>query len=168
MYLQQIDLLANQTAEMEGMWNSTLVTFTVVASAFNDIVNNAIEYRDVVDAIYIGFIDMNISNPMFNGTFYDDVTVDTLPAKQGIALQFIQESNDDFESVANMFRARVAFYESVNSEYNKSMSVDAMFNTVVTGLAIGASESEVRMIVPASTIFSVGLSVAYDGVESVS
>ena len=154
--LQQIDVLAKETAALEDTWNTTLFTFTAVASAFNSIVNYAIDYRDVLDAIYIGVVDLNISSPMFNGTFYDDVTVDTLAAKQGIALQFIQESNDDFDSVSNMFRARVAFYEMVNNEYNKSVGVDTMFNTIVVGLTFSASEQEVHMIsLSRITLFSV-------------
>ena len=145
--LQQFVLLENQTAAMEGSWNSTLATFTTVASTFNDIVINTRKYRDLADAVYIGFIDLNISNPMFNGTFYDDVNLDTLEAKQGIALQFVQESSDDWLSVANMFRARVAFYESTNNQYNKSKRLDAMFDTVVTSLTYGASEPEVRTVI---------------------
>ena len=143
--MQQFALLANQTSATEATWNSTLATFISSARTFNGIINDARTYRDLVDAIYIGFIDLNISNPMFDGTFYDNVTVDTLPAKQGIALQFIQESNNDWLSVANMFRARVVFYEAVNAEYNDSLRIDVMFRTVVRSLTTGASEQEVRI-----------------------
>ena len=144
--LQQIELLANQTATMEVTWTTTLATFTESASAFNEIVSSTMEYRDLVDAIYTGFIDLSISNPMFNGTFYDDVTVDTLPEKQNIALQFVQESNAGWESVANMFRARLVFYESVNSEYNESRPLDEMYDGISSGMQIIASEDEVRSI----------------------
>ena len=142
--LQQFALLANQTSAMEASWNSTLATFSLAAINFNNIINDARTYRGLVDAIYIGFIDLNISNPMFDGTFYDNVTVETLPVKQSIALQFIQESNNDWISVANMFRARVVFYEAVNAEYSDSLRLDVMFRTVVRSLTTGASEQEVR------------------------
>ena len=144
--LQQFELLDNQTATIELTMTKTIAKFIELAGSFNEIVNGTIEYRDLVDAIYIGFIDLNVSNPMFNGTFYDDVTEDTLPEKQGIALQFVQESNAGWEFVAEMFRARLVFYESVNFEFNLSKPLDQMYEQITVGMTAFASEGQVRNI----------------------
>ena len=142
--LQQFVMLANQSATTKAAWNNTLDTFVKVASSFNYLVTNAQKYKNVARAIYIGFTNFNISNPMFNGTFYDDVNLQNLDAKQNIAVQFVQQCNANWTTVANTFRARVVFYEATNKEYNKTRRLNDMFNTLVSTLTIGAPSDPVR------------------------
>ena len=137
-------MLANQSASLQKSWNNTLDTFIKVASTFNYIVINAQRYKDVAGAIYIGFVNLNISNPMFNGTFYHDVNRDNLAAKQSIAVQFVQETNANWSSVLNTFRARVVFYQATNIEYNETTRLNDMFRTLIRTLTVGAAEKEVR------------------------
>ena len=137
-------MLKNQSKTSQAAWNSTLKTFVAVARTFNYLVTNVQRYRSVARAIYIGFVNINISNPMFNGTFFDDVNLDNLKAKQIIVTQFVNHTNANWKTVSKTFRARVVFYEATNKEYNKTRRLNDMFNTLVSTLTIGAPSDPVR------------------------
>ena len=141
--MQQIEALANDTAQMAETWLSAVDTFNATVQTFSDFIDDAIQYKPLVDAIYIGFDQVNVSNEIFNGAFYDDLDVTTLEAKQSYAIQFLRESSLDYESVKNMFRARVVFYSLVNNEYAKEEPVADMLNTVTLAMTFGAAETEV-------------------------
>ena len=96
-----------------------------------------------MDAVYIGF-DLNVTNEIFSGAFYENLDVTTLVAKQKLALQFIRESSKDFKSVSNRFRARVVFYTSVNIDYDKKKSVADMLEIATRALVTGHQAPEVR------------------------
>ena len=128
---------------MEETWPLAVESFNATVQTFRDLIEGAIEYKPLVDAIYIGFDQVNVSNEIFNGAFYADLDVTTLETKQSYAIQFLRESALDYESVKNMFRARVVFYSLVNNEYAKNETVDGMLNTVTLAMTFGAAETEV-------------------------
>ena len=123
-------------------WLEAVDAFNSTVQTFSDFIDDAIQYQPLVDANYIGF-DMNVSNEIFNGSFYDDLDVTTLEAKQSYAIQFLRESALDYESVKNMFRARVVFYSLVNDRYAVDEPVDAMLTTLTLAMTYGAAETVV-------------------------
>ena len=139
--------MSNDTAAMTVMWQSAVTTFNSTVQVFRQFIEDATQYKPLVDAVYIGF-DMNvsISNPIFNGAFYDNLDVATLEAKQAIAIQFLRESSNDFASVAATLRGRVVFYRIINIEYAKAKTVDNILNTIKLSTTEGAKESEVGHI----------------------
>ena len=130
---------------MEETWPLAVESFNATVQTFRDLIEGAIEYKPLVDAIYIGF-DMNVSNEIFDGAFYDDLDVTTLETKQSYAIQFLRESALDYESVTNMFRARRDFYSLVNNLYALDWSLDIMFTSITLSLDTSDS-SEVRVLV---------------------
>ena len=127
---------------MGETWLAAVDTFNATVQIFREIIDDTIQYKPLVDANYIGF-DMNVSNEIFDGAFYDDLDVTTLEAKQSYAIQFLRESALDYESVKNMFRARVVFYSLVNDRYAVDEPVDAMLTTLTLAMTYGAAETEV-------------------------
>ena len=128
---------------MEDTWLESVAVFNATVQTFRYLIENTIEYKPLVDANYIGF-DLNVSNEIFDGAFYDDLDVTTLQAKQSYAVQFLRESWLDYESVVAMFRARVVFYSLVNDQYAVDESVAAMLTIVTLAMTYGAPETEVR------------------------
>ena len=128
---------------MDETWLTAVDGFNATVQIFRDMIDDTIQYKPLVDAIYIGF-DMNVSNEIFNGAFYDDLDVTTLQAKQQYAIQFLRESALDYESVYNMFDARRIFYALVNELYALEWSVDFMFTSIAASLQTSGS-SEVRV-----------------------
>ena len=127
---------------MGETWLAAVDTFNATVQIFREIIDDTIQYKPLVDANYIGF-DMNVSNEIFDGTFYDDLDVTTLEVKQSYAKQFLRESSEDFASVKNMFRARVVFYTLVNNEYDLDEPVAVILKYITVSMTIGASEAEV-------------------------
>ena len=127
---------------MEETWLSAVEAFNATVQTFREIIEDTIQYKPLVDANYIGF-DMNVSNDIFSGAFYDDLDVTTLEAKQSYAVQFLYESSLDYESVVAMFRARVVFYSLVNDQYAVDEPVETMLTIVTLAMTYGAAETEV-------------------------
>ena len=140
---QEAEKLQNHTITMKSEWQKAVGSFNYSVQIFRKLIDKTITYKPLVDAVYIGF-DMNVSNEIFSGAFYDNLDVTTLVAKQKLALQFIRESSKDFKSVSNRFRARVVFYTSVNIDYDKKKSVADMLEIATRALVTGHQAPEVR------------------------
>ena len=127
---------------MANEWTSVISSFNATVQIFRNLINNAIRYKPLVDAVYIGF-DLNVTNEIFSGAFYENLDMTTLAAKQNQAIQFLKESSFDYAGIAAAFNARLIMYTSVNKDYATNDSVAQMLKIIRRALTVGHTATQV-------------------------